>query len=215
MVLRFKSTPALRRRARRRIVPSNLARRVKKLERKTSGIESLFIDFTNSTAIISDALSLRTPIEDIIQGDDSSERNGDSITITSLQCRFLLTAYTADDHNIVRILFVVDKQHNGADMTAAELFLDSTVDDILVSPLNLDNMHRFKILSDDLVEINNTGRASVVYKKYVKCNYKIRFDASTGVATDITNTKLHIVIVGNSTGTGDVQSICRVRYLDS
>lgn len=194
---------------------SSVANRVKKLEKKTSGIESKFIDFTNATAIMPTALSFRCPVEDILQGDLSSQRDGDSVTLTSVQCRFLFTAHTAADKNIARILIVQDKQTNGTLFTAAELFLDATAQDIIVSPYNLDNKHRFRVLCDDMVEFNADGVASVLYKKYKKLNIKVRYDASTGAVGDLTSNSLQVVVVGfDANNLGDVQSIIRLRYFD-
>ncbi len=200
---------------RRNVPKTALVSRVKRLEKKTSGIESKFIDFTNATAIMPTALSFRCPVEDIIQGDLASQRDGDSVTLTSVQARFIFRAHTAGDKNMARILIVHDKQTNGVLFTQAELFLDSSAQDIMVSPYNLDNKHRFRVLCDDYVEFNADGVATVLWKKYIKLNIKVRYDASTGAVGDLTSNSLQVVVVGfDNNNLGDLQSIIRLRYYD-
>ncbi len=191
-----------------------LVRRVKKLERKTSAIESKFSDLTLATLIIPSALNIMQPAHLIQQGDQASQRNGDSITLVSIQARLMLSTNTAGDNNIVRFLIVQDKQCNGVIFTAAELFLDATVDDILTSPYNLDNKHRFRVLHDSVISVNDAGHANHIWKVFKKLNMKIRYDATAGAITDITSNNIYVCFVGNSLVLGDVQGIVRLRYLD-
>ncbi len=192
-----------------------LLSRVRKLEKKTSAIESKFIDFTAASAVIATGAVNLLPLQNIQQGDQASQRNGDSVTLTSVQARIMFTAFTAADQNNIRIIIVHDKQSNGALMTSAEMFLDGTNGDINVSPYNLDNKHRFKFLCDEYVDINDNGQSSFVWKKYIKLNMKIRYDATTGNVTDLTSSNLALFIIGfDAAALGDSQSIVRVRYLD-
>ncbi len=200
---------------RRNVAKTALVARVKKLEKKTSGIESKFIDLTVATAALPSALTIIQPVHLIQRGDQAFQRNGDSITLTSFQARFMLSTNTAGDNNIVRFLVVVDKQCNGVLFTAAELFDDATVDDILVSPYNLDNKHRFRVLCDQYVSINDAGSANHIWKVYKKMNMKIRYDASAGAITDITSNNVYLCFVGNNLVLGDIQGQVRLRYLDS
>ncbi len=198
----------------RRVAP--LLRRVRRLEKKTSAIESKFIDFTQLTTSINANVTSLLRVEDIVQGDEHDERQGDSITLTSVQVRILFTAFMAGDQNQIRIVIVHDKQANGVLGTAAQMFLDGTDQDINVSPYNLDNKHRFQFLSDEEVTINEQGQSSVLYKKYVKLNHKIRYDANTGAVSDLTSSNIIIYVIGfSSAGEGDMQSITRLRYLDA
>ncbi len=194
---------------------SALVRRVRKLEKKTSGIESKFSDLVVATAALPAALTIIQPTHLIQRGDQHFQRNGDSITLTSFQCRFMLSTNTAGDNNLVRLLVVHDKQVNGVLMTAAELFLDATADDILTSPYNLDNKHRFRVLSDKIISINDAGNANYMYSVYKKLNIKIRYDASAGAVTDLTSDAIYFCFVGNNLVLGDIQGITRLRYLDS
>lgn len=193
-----------------------LVTRVKKLEKKTSGIESKFFDFTLATTPISPNINDRVePCFLIVQGDANGERNGDSITITSMYVQMLLTTPTAGDRNMLRMIIVLDKQCNGATPQLAEIFADGSSQDNLVSPLNLDNKHRFRLLSDELVEINDQGRSSHIYRKYLKCNIKIRYEASTSAITDLVSNNLIFYPLGLTAELGDIQGIVRIRYYDS
>ncbi len=199
---------------RRNVVKSALVARVRKLEKKTSAIESKFSDLTSAVITIPSALAIIQPVHLIQQGDQASQRNGDSITLTSIQAKFLLTTGTAGDNNLVRFLVVHDKQCNGAVFAAADLFLDASAQDILNSPLNLDNKHRFRVLLDQYVQINDAGVANHVWKMYKKLNMKIRYDATAGAITDVTSNNIYVCFVGDVLGLGDIQGITRLRYLD-
>lgn len=200
-------------RRRKKVTSSALVSRVQKLERKTAGVEYKYLDTTTASASLSQSPAL-VQLTNMAQGDGVSQRSGDSITVVSILVKAVFTTQTAGDNNFIRCLLVQDRQTNGAIATIGDVLLDASAQDNIVSPLNLDNKHRFRVLADRYFEVNDQGVNAALWHEYKKCNIKIRYDANAGDITDLSSNSLFLMTLGYGS-TGDVQSIVRIRFLDS
>ncbi len=197
----------------RNVAKTALVSRVRKLERKTAGVEYNFLDTTVASAAVATTPTL-SQLVNMTQGSAPGQHNGDSITITSIYLNGVISTATAGDNNLVRLICYQDRQANQAAAALGDILLDGGASVHVFSPLNLDNKHRFKILWDKTFEVNDTGRATCVWKKYIKCNIKIRYDGNAGTAADITSNNIGFFF-GGFTSLGDIALTSRVRYLDS
>lgn len=199
--------------ARRRRRPA-LVSRVKKLERKTAGVEYKISDITNANAAIS-TTPVITQLCALNQGAEVGMRVGESCNFVGCYVNSLFTTETAGDSNLVRIMLIQDRQTNQAQFAAGDVLSVATAGIASIqSPLNLDNNHRFRVLFDKTIQINDQGRNAVMFRKYVKLNLKVRYDASDGAVTDLTTNSLSLMHWGIN-ALGDVQQTIRMRYLDS
>ncbi len=192
---------------------SALTTRVRKLEKKTSGIESKFLD----TAVASAAIATTPTLSNLnlmIQGVNIGERVGDSITITSIYLKGVISMATAGDNNMVRLLCFHDKQANGASAALGDILLSGAASVHVFQPLNLDNKHRFRILWDKTIQLNDEGYKTHVFSKYIKCNIKCRYDTTLGTIADLTSSNVGFFF-GGFTALGEIQLTSRIRYLDS
>lgn len=213
MPIRYTSTAKYKGRRKKRQRSSALVSRVRKLEKKTSGMEYKFKDFTVAkTAIATTPTSQNLCL--IAQGDDHDERNGDSITVTGVYVNCWISTDTAGDNNVMRLMLIQDKQCNGVGGSIGEVLSAGGATTAIFSPLELDNKHRFRMLWDKTVEVNDAGRSNVIFSKYIPLNLKIRYDGTTGVIADQKSNNIFFAFGGVS-NLGDIQINSRVRYLDA
>ncbi len=124
-----------------------------------------------------------TLLNGLPQGTDVSERDGNLITLKGLLLQVLFKTQAANaKSSIVRVTVVLDMQSNGNAMTAAEMWANSA-DGAVVSTRNIDNLKRFRVLADDLLQVQchnattTVGWHQAVYRRYfnnikgVKCHY--------------------------------------------
>lgn len=160
-------------------------------------------------------------------GNSATTRVGQSVSIRTLEIRAQgwVTA-TTGVVNMCRALLVLDKQTNGAAPTAITDILQANN---VLSPRNLGNRRRFKILWDKLFMLggvlNGAGTGSSVpeqkvFKSYIKFRRPIIEEFNTGNAgdvTDITSNSIYLLLVGNiAAGATDANLTyyIRMRYTD-
>lgn len=147
------------------------------------------------------------------QGDDSDDRNGNSIRAKSILARLRIT-FTAggDATQWIRIMLFQDLQNAGTVPTIAEL-LDTTD---VSSPRNLENTRRFKTIWDKTITLTaeKGGRILNIYKKL---NSVVRFidtddtQASAGNGTYYMLT-LSEQVAGNYP---TIDGVIRFRFIDN
>ncbi len=155
-------------------------------------------------------------LTNIAQGDTTNTRDGASIKIVSIRLVYFVLGH-ADVPNIsLRVQLVCDKQTNQAVYAAGDLLDDATVNDAIISPRNLNNMRRFRVMYDKVHTFSNTGKNCGYFTKYVKLQLKIRFDASTPSIADLTENSLSVVFTSNQpTNVPLVDHHTRLRYVDN
>lgn len=160
------------------------------------------------------------------QGTSASTRVGSKIAIRSLEYRsYLQSPSGTGDEQLCRIMFILDRQPNGAAPTAiTDILVESTV----TSPRNLANRKRFKIMWDKTYTIGdpagenvNTGcPTSRFLKFYMKFRRPIVVDYNSGNAgtiADISTNSVYMCTVGTSiAGNGAAAGVyfTRIRFTD-
>ncbi len=154
-------------------------------------------------------------LTNLVQGDTDQTRTGSQINISSILIRGFAEINSAATASYVRVQIVQDKQTNGSIYSGADLLADATAGESVISPLNLDNKYRFKILWDHCYQMP-FGNASLYINKYIKCNIPIRFDGITGTISDLTSNSLSLVFTSNEVTDVPLMTFyTRLRFLDN
>lgn len=166
-------------------------------------------------------------INGIARGDEINERNGREITMKSVQLSMACeSTATTGIAQTCRILLVYDRQANAAAPTFAQV-LAATGGSCVISPRNLENRKRFKILMDRKFSLGPQGGTTtalgapakkVLRDYYRKLTLPVTFNSGdAGTVADIVTGSLYILTCGEvaAGATDGVASIyARVRYTD-
>ncbi len=187
-----------------------IARKVKSL----MNVELKFVDIVttptvNTTATIHQASLLN-------QGDTGSTRDGSQVRVKSLLVNYSIVLHTSAVATNVRVIIVSDTQTNGALFAASDLLEDITANDAINSPYNLDNIYRFRILSDKRYALCDSGRKNIIVSKFIKLNTPMRFsDTGNGIADILSQSYAVLFISNEATNVPTVNLHTRMRYLDN
>ncbi len=186
------------------------------------GVKSLLnVEFKFFDSQVTNTEILSTPqlfqLTNVVQGDGGSNRDGNQIKVVGNLLKYSVTMDASAVTSQLRVMLVLDKQTNGAIAIAADVLEDITVFDAIVSPLNLDNKYRFRILYDKVHLFSNAGANKLHYRdKYIKMSERIRYDGTAGNITDITSSSLFLLVVSSTGAQGpDFVLHNRVRFLDN
>ncbi len=206
LALPQRSRRAIRYRKRR----INIGSRVKRLE---SNIEYKFLD-TPSTELSPTVAGVVTLVNGLAQGADTNQRDGDQVNFTSIQFKFLAGASAEALKNNIRFMLVQDRQPNGNALSISEVLQEDNGQDRIVSPLNLANKFRFRVLCDEQIQINGGGLAFNVVSKYMKLGVKTRYNGALGVIANINTNSIYSIVIGYA-ATGVYNYNIRLRFTDS
>ncbi len=157
-----------------------------------------------------------TQLTNIAQGDTTLTRDGSSVKFVSISFRYTLVQHASATSTFVRIMLVLDRQTNEAIYTDTDLLADVTVADAIVSPRNLDNGHRFRVLYDKVHAFSASGSVSQHGKFYKKLQLKVRYDAAAALITSLTQSSLSLFTVATeASSTPTITHRIRLRYVDN
>lgn len=172
---------------------------IKRLERKintiSKSIEVKRLDGQNVDQSISNVSSFYL-LNGIGQGDDSNNRSGNNVMMTSIYLKGTLTV--ADSSNLIRLTLVMDTQTNGGAPTETLLFSNTSYP--YLAFINYDYRKRFKILWDE-VFIVDTDDPVVHFKKYLKLKKQVSYLSSGATVAGIGKNSLYLVANSDSTTT--------------
>lgn len=183
--------------------------------KKLLNVEFKFFDVTQTETAMSQTPQI-VQLTNIPQGDTDVTRDGAQVKLTRLDIKYLIRMNTAASTAIQRIMLIHDKQTNQAIYNASDLLLDTTSLDNIVTPLNLDNKYRFRVLYNKVHTMSVNGNRVNYGHIGLNLDMKIRFDASTPSIADLTSNSLSILLISTEQGNAPTLSfISRVRYLDN
>lgn len=153
----------------------------------------------------------------IARGDEINQRNGREVVMRSIQFQYTarVTAGTGIDQQ-QRVMLVYDRQTNAAALTCAQVLATTST----MSPRNLENRKRFKILYDRTFHLNASAEpnSELTRRFYRRLRHPITFNANTaGTVGDITTGSLYLVVTGSAAAgvtAGTLSYSSRVRYQD-
>lgn len=153
----------------------------------------------------------------IVQGTSAVARIGQRIIIRSIYVTILLYGQTIQPYSMLRFLIVQDKQPNGAVFTLGSLFEVPTAGVSTLSPLNYDNMRRYKILWDRHFVLNNTEVQEKYIKIYKKVFIPVEYNINNaGTVADINKNSLYLLLLNtDNINVPSCTYYSRIRYVDS
>ncbi len=179
-------------------------------------VEFKFHDVQLTTQVISSTPTI-TQLSNISIGDTTNSRDGSQCKCLSLQISFWLAAHNSFSASLMRVLLVKDKQTNQAIYTAGDLLSDITVANSMVSPYNRDNRLRFTVLMDKVFTLSTAGyNRNRVFGRKFRQDQVLRYDASAGDITDLTQSSYSIMFISNEpTNTPNITLFSRLNYVDN
>lgn len=155
------------------------------------------------------------------QGDaQSGSRNGDSIKLSSVNLRGMVTVPTgtAQTPRIVRIILINDKVSDGSAPALSDILDNSTLPNVYAR-YNPDNAGaRFKIMYDKRIVVSATTNA-IKFGCYRKLRHHLKYTGSTANQSDASTGHLYVLVVSddNAAGTDDpsVEWNSCIRYIDN
>lgn len=156
----------------------------------------------------------------ISQGAGSDQRIGRRILVKSVYVRGRVFAPTTmTGAASFRMLVFQDKQPNGALAGATDLLIANEY----LSPINLGNSKRFKILMDETLDgrtISVDTNEGINFERYVKTNIEIGYvnGAGAGTEADVLTNGIYCIVFFGGFGAGATAPVgklwFRIRYVD-
>jgi len=230
MFKKYKSNAGLAR-AYMPYVPAAVAenRRMRRRNVRTAGflgIEKKFYDtLYNQTAVATTAAGAEADpagnlkcLNAITQGDGESSRDGRRCIIKSIQVKGFIDADVKSDladvssGKKVRVLLVLDKQTNAAQLNSEDVLKDAATID-MTSLRNLQYSQRFKVLHDrvytltcgaagtDGANTNSMAWNTAHFNIFKNVNIPVNYTGTTEDIANIVDNSLHIIAVASTTGT--------------
>jgi len=195
--------------ARSAILIASATKKLLNVEYKFHDVQLTGVGLTETGTIVQ--------LTNIAQGDTDQTRDGSQVKLTRLDIKYFLGSHVDQPLTQVRVMLIHDKQTNQAIYSLADLLVDSSTSDNIVSPLNLDNKYRFRILYNKIHSLTNSGSNHAINRKIHKeLNMRIRYDASTAAIADITSSSLSLVLISNQpVNQPAITLFSRIRYIDN
>lgn len=148
-------------------------------------------------------------LSNIAQGDDYSNRSGDSILAQSLEFHAVANSSTAQPGGRIRVLIVRDKLQRGTDPAMTDVLMNIAVP--LIAPTVVPQEGRFDILYDELVNLScmgvglaTSGSSTTYLPRLVdlpsmkrKWNQHIKYQASSGADASNWIGGLYLIAMGD------------------
>lgn len=187
--------------------------------RKLINVEHKYIDVNASSA--SSRAGVITYLSPAGQGDDITQREGDSIKVQSFEITGLVYRDSAATTNseAIRILILRDLQNTGASPTGNDIVENVSTQYAPYQPLDFlngsDLNKRFTIVYDNLVNLDlQTTCKAFSFKSMHDCHVFYR-GTTNAVASAGNGSYFMLVLSSNSTLTSNVDFTSRLRFTDN
>lgn len=188
-----------------------IAQQVKSLlnvEVKNHDVQQSLVNITSTPVIVQ--------LTNIANGDTTNTRDGSQVKLTALEFTMQILLNSSATRSSFRCLIICDKQTNQALYTPGDVLEDVSGTDMIFSPINLDNKRRFQILADFTSHVGTAEGRIKHFKRYIKLNKIIRWDASTPSIADLTQSSLSLLMVSTEGTNGvTVTTFSRLRFVDN
>lgn len=155
-------------------------------------------------------------VSGVTAGDDVNQRSGNSILARSLYVNYDATVNTTAGVNatqIYRKIIFMDCDNQGVTPATSDVLQAVGNANAVNSPLNVDNVKRFKILYDKKHVLNGQGAERIQVKKYIPLYKHLRF-SGTG-ANILENAIYELNISDVNVNDPTVQSYYRLGFYDN
>ncbi len=185
--------------------------------------EQKFVDTVMNDQAINDTLTVQTfiPLNNIAQGASNSTRIGQKIRMTSVYLQLIFEKLPADvsPNGFVRFMIIYDRQTNSALPNWATLLeLPGTGTPVveMMSPNNLDQSKRYRVLLDRRLYFSDDFIEGRIVTKFMKLGQTVQYDGIGASIADISTGSLLFAATGHITTGGNaptVSGVIRVRYV--
>lgn len=147
-------------------------------------------------------------------GDTGETRDGQSIRMKSVLMRGTILVNPSATATVHRTMLFLDTQPNGAAPGIGDI-LDTATN--VLSPINISNGSRFKILKDLFHNVDVAANPIITFQKFVKLGFHTKYNAGTaGTIADITTNALYILHMSSeATNTATFNYYFRSRFIDN
>lgn len=149
-------------------------------------------------------------VNQIAQGDDVNQRDGNSILCSYIKHRMVAKINTTATSTSFRILLVLDTANQGTTPAVADILQTVST----TSNINVDNSKRFWFLYDKLTTLDINGDRSWSCDELIPVNKHMRYSAS-GQTTVLQNAIYHVMVSDEATLTPTTASTTRVAFYDN
>lgn len=178
------------------------------------------IALTNQTVAAAGNVIL---LNGVATGTDFTSRIGRKIVLKSLLLRansYYTAAVSTQVGDNVRVMVVCDNQANGAAPAVTDILVAADP----VSPMNLNNRDRFRVLMDKVINhagavfaagaLTNGSPSMRSIKKYIKLNMESIYSGTGATVGSLASGALYLVLIGFNNNATDFDYITRVRFID-
>lgn len=208
-------------------MPARRTRRPRRRRRKPRGDRAMravrnlskFVDRELHVLDLDDNSSIQNAVQffhlsGIADGTLVNQRNGVQVTLRHLRLRLL--AVTGTGNSRMRVIVLKDRQPDGAFPAPVDLFTNvGSTEGTILSPFNVTNKKRFKILFDRTWTCNPVIQPTPLLARSIPLNFKVTYNApGNGIAQVVTNS-LILVQLGLTAGgaaSPDVEMAARITF---
>lgn len=150
----------------------------------------------------------------IAPGDAGTSRDGQSIKMSSILLRYILSIHATPTTTFHRVILFVDSQANGVVPAIADILQATTS---VISPLVIGNANRFTILRDINVTLSQSGPAAATIKVFKKLDLHTKYNTGTaGTVADINTNSLYFLHMSDqATDVPTFAYTARLRWIDN
>lgn len=150
-----------------------------------------------------------------VQGNDIFQRNGDQITIKSMDFRFDTTSTGAGNATTFRIIVFADMTANGAAPAVTDVLdqadLRSAYKHIAIQ------RKRFRIFHDKFYTnvFGTPTQSRDILLRFPNLNHTVYYNGTTATSTDNGKGAVFVLVISTSTGNGGWSFLPDIRYTDA
>lgn len=179
--------------------------------------EYKFLDYTTAASPITPSSAgtvIANPVL-LALGDTSTDRNGNSIKVTSFMLRATINKHVTPLSTRCRVIMFSDVSSAGAIPSIGALLQTITNDDGVISPLNRVNGSRFRVMFDKVYTMdNNTPTKGINFFK--KMSHHIKYLDGTSTVTSLGQHPIYLAFISDQTANlPTVELYTRLRFLDN
>lgn len=175
------------------------------VERKYTDVSATTTASSTPTLVLLNGLSL---------GDTATTRDGVSVKANSSFLNVFFSINASATTTMVRVMLLLDTQPNATAATASEVLQSSGS---VISPINITNGKRFKIMMDKKKSMSINGTEIVRFKEFRKLGFHTRYNtANNGTIADISTNAFYLLFMSDqATNTAAISYWHRMRFIDN